>query len=505
MSTILHYGRAAIGNPRLALERAPLLAARLWRRTGMRSPRSLTSVSVPKGSTAQDCMRAFAAALPVFVLHETPRVVHMGLPVAHGLDAIATLQAALPDAALYAGAEPIGTLNRAGCQKILAFGSVSIAFQYADRLHNTLSIDFYEPRGNGLWVSLNAQNTHARALYGEAFNTPGTITVSDVTGGQSRAEDPPIDVVFTWVNHADPTWRALFDAHAPKPSMAGAPDGHAKTRFHDNGELRHALRALARYMPWVRKVHVVSNCAAPAWLNVDHPSLAWVDHADILDASVLPTFNSHAIETALHRVPDLAENFVYFNDDMFVCRPLPATWFFNANGTARAHMEPYGMVTGTPQPDAPDYLNAARNGAALMVNAGFDWPAQLHRHVPYALQKSVLREVEETFEGPIAQTRRARFRSADDVSLTSFLYHHYAWHTRRCTFEDAQAEMVKCTDLRWRAELAAALQTGCDVLCLNEGGSQDPDPAWRTEMRATLKRRFPWPAPWEATGAETPQ
>ena len=36
----------------------------------------------------------------------------------------------------------------------------------------------------------------------------------------------------------------------------------------------------------------------------------------------LPTFNSLAIETLLWRIPDLAEQFLYFNDDVFLTAPI---------------------------------------------------------------------------------------------------------------------------------------------------------------------------------------
>ena len=42
----------------------------------------------------------------------------------------------------------------------------------------------------------------------------------------------------------------------------------------------------------------------------------------------LPTYNSHTIELNLHRIPGLSENFVYFNDDVFLIRPVTPQHFF---------------------------------------------------------------------------------------------------------------------------------------------------------------------------------
>ena len=48
----------------------------------------------------------------------------------------------------------------------------------------------------------------------------------------------------------------------------------------------------------------------------------------------LPVFNSRAIEINLHRIPGLAEQFVYFNDDMFITKPVTKEDFFK-NGLPR--------------------------------------------------------------------------------------------------------------------------------------------------------------------------
>ena len=43
-----------------------------------------------------------------------------------------------------------------------------------------------------------------------------------------------------------------------------------------------------------------------------------IDHSQIMEESIIPTFNSNTIECNMHRIPGLLENFLYFNDDVFV-------------------------------------------------------------------------------------------------------------------------------------------------------------------------------------------
>jgi UDP-N-acetylglucosamine-lysosomal-enzyme len=59
----------------------------------------------------------------------------------------------------------------------------------------------------------------------------------------------------------------------------------------------------------VRHIYIVTNGQIPAWLNLDHPRLSVVTHADIfVNKSHLPTFSSPAIESHIHRIPG-----VFFN------------------------------------------------------------------------------------------------------------------------------------------------------------------------------------------------
>ncbi|XP_061768562.1 N-acetylglucosamine-1-phosphotransferase subunits alpha/beta-like [Nerophis ophidion] len=88
-------------------------------------------------------------------------------------------------------------------------------------------------------------------------------------------------------------------------------------RFEDNAALRHSLRSVEKYAPWVRHIFIVTNGQIPFWLNLENPQVSVVTHKEIfLNHSHLPTFSSPAIESNLHRIPGLAQKFIYLNDDV---------------------------------------------------------------------------------------------------------------------------------------------------------------------------------------------
>ena len=66
----------------------------------------------------------------------------------------------------------------------------------------------------------------------------------------------------------------------------------------------------------------------PDWLDESNPKLRLVDHKEYIPSEYLPTFQSNTIELNLHRIPDLSEHFVLFNDDTFLLRPVKPEYFF---------------------------------------------------------------------------------------------------------------------------------------------------------------------------------
>lgn len=135
--------------------------------------------------------------------------------------------------------------------------------------------------------------------------------------------EPPIDFVIPWVDGGDPVWRA----ERAKYNATGQED-NAECRFRDWGLLRYWFRGVERFAPWVRKVHFITWGHLPGWLKTDHPKLHIVKHEDYIPKEYLPTFSSHPLEINLHRIGGLTERFVYFNDDMFLIRPVEPGVFF---------------------------------------------------------------------------------------------------------------------------------------------------------------------------------
>lgn len=141
-----------------------------------------------------------------------------------------------------------------------------------------------------------------------------------------------IDIVVTWVDMNDPKWKEEFARYSQK--TLNEKNGVSDARFRDYGFLKYWFRGIEKFAPWVRKIHFVTCGQAPDWLDRDNPKLNLVDHKDFIPHQFLPTYNSVVIERYMHLIPDLAEHFVYFNDDFYIINKIEPERFF-LNGLPR--------------------------------------------------------------------------------------------------------------------------------------------------------------------------
>jgi hypothetical protein len=311
----------------------------------------------------------------------------------------------------------------------------------------------------------------------------------------------PIDVVYTWVDGSDPDWverknAALAALGRDQINQVAAHEA----RFISRNELKYSLRSIAAFAPWVRNIFVVTDDQVPAWLDDSGPRLQVVRHRELFgDTGVLPTFNSHAIESRLHRIPGLAEHFLYFNDDMFLGRPVAPGAFFHANGLAKFFPSPAQLEAGPPTVyDAP-VAAAGKNNRRLLEDRFGRCIAQKMMHVPYPLLKSVLEEIERELPEEVRRTAEHQFRHPADLSIPSSLAHYWAYLSGRAVPGMLRYTYADLADTGTPLRLARLLsRRHSDVFCLNDTDSDEVAPEAQARLVAEfLPRYFPFRSPFE--------
>jgi hypothetical protein len=338
--------------------------------------------------------------------------------------------------------------------------------------------------------------------------------------------DFPVDAVYTWVNGADPAHVAKRARYLP-PGGPEHPVSSGRHLFRDNRELLFSLRSLEENAPWVRRVHLVTDNQIPDWLNSASPRLALVDHSQIIPAEFLPTFNSHVIEAYLHRIPGLAEHYIYFNDDFFLTAQTNPEDFFTPNGlpyiftdwrTCRRN----GYLRHT-HPHARSWWNTLMG----LARRGVPVPDILTAHGPCPMTGSIAQSVFDFFARSISDFSNHKFRDAAGNSFNFFytlinrsdkqhpsgekaFYSHmaplWAYVFKRAVPCDVPWQYVS-TRRKDSKRLYASLLRQKDkdkrplFLCLND----IPGPNRRKQQRRLtefLERRWPTPSSFERRGSE---
>jgi hypothetical protein len=146
----------------------------------------------------------------------------------------------------------------------------------------------------------------------------------------------PVDVVISWVDGNDPAHKQKIEPFL-NPQARKSEDVAGPTRYNSVGEIYYSVASIFRFAPFVRKIFIIADNQQPnlaAFIQLNFPEstiqIEIVDHTVLFRGyeSVLPVFNSRAIETCTFRIPGLSENYVYLNDDFFLIRPVKYDdWF----------------------------------------------------------------------------------------------------------------------------------------------------------------------------------
>ena len=309
---------------------------------------------------------------------------------------------------------------------------------------------------------------------------------------RKRKEDDslgPVDFVYCWCNSSDPDFIAL------KAKWGGVAKSDDKCRFSDNGELRYSLLSVQRYAPWARRIWIVVNdtSAIPPWL-AGFPKTTIVRHSEIIPAEYLPLFNPLAIEFFLHRIPGLAERFVYSNDDMFIMRPVSKDFFFDRRGRIICR---YGVssLRWIASQEKGFFAKNLLNNRRL---AGCEKDDYIVHHCMDGYTKSAFEEVWRRFPAEIAASCSHRFR--DPTQLEREIVYLIAMQTGRGVFRLARRSpavfllgrpwwesLSYCIDCPWCYKVLRLRRPY--LYCLNDTeGATDED---RAKVLAFLEEEYP--------------
>lgn len=319
-----------------------------------------------------------------------------------------------------------------------------------------------------------------------------------------------IDFVLMWVDGNDPEWQSEKSKYDVKSS-----GDKRNIRFRDWDNLYYWFRSVEKFAPWVNKIHFVTWGHTPEWLNKEHPKLNIVCHTDFLEKENLPVFNSRAIEINLHRIPGLAEQFVYFNDDMFITKPVKETDFF-VKGLPKDVAIPnpcpstQRLGIGCAISNNMEIINTQFNKRDSIKKNLFKWynfkygkhiiasiamipwsnfASFLSTHIPHSYLKSTFEEVWEKEKDILKKTSKSRFRNKENVNQWLMRY----WQLASGNFmprsiNDGQNFMLSNSN---NTALNAIENQKYKLICLNDTVKIDDFDNVKTEIKHAFNKLLP--------------
>lgn len=331
----------------------------------------------------------------------------------------------------------------------------------------------------------------------------------------SVSEMSGIDFVITWVDGSDPEWRKERAVHSgEKLKNFGGSDA----RFRDWDLLKYWFRGVERFAPWVDRIHFVTWGHLPKWLDTDNPKLHVVRHSDFIPEEFRPTFNSNTILLNLHRIPGISENFVLFNDDVFILRPIDPEFFFR-KGLPRD----FAVLSTLPFKSNTISLMVAQN--LTVINDRFvfkdfvrgNWMKLIHwtlgvrnivrnlmmvflfrgfftgfktRHSCQAYLRSSFEKVWSLEPGKLTETCRRKFRTPTDLSEWVMRY----WQLASGNFFAGNPNAYGCSHLK-REKIEPALEIIREqkkfVECFNDNSKLEDFEGTRARFAAEFDKLLP--------------
>lgn len=311
----------------------------------------------------------------------------------------------------------------------------------------------------------------------------------------------PVDIVYTWVDGQDPEWqrrKLAAEGEVVIEEIHATAANHS--RYASRDELRYSLRSVEYYASWVNHIYLVTDRQVPDWLDTSHPKITVVDHRSIFrDPSVLPVFNSHAIESQLHHIKGLSERYLYCNDDFMFLRPVCPETFFTSNGMSKFFPSTAPLDLDPPSARDVPVLSAAKRNRQFMVDEHGRTVSNKFKHTPHPQLRSVLTEFEASHQEMFDAVAASRFRHPSDYSIPAALYHFHAYALGR-----AVVGAIPYTYVDIGRENAALLldrlrhDSSLDVVTLNDTHVEESDEeAVDAALRDFLEDRFPCPSSFE--------
>ena len=250
------------------------------------------------------------------------------------------------------------------------------------------------------------------------------------------ADQYPIDAVILWVDGNDEMHKAKMLPYLEDKSRVNTEK--FRTRYDQVNEIKYTIDSILKFAPYIRNIFVVTDEQVPDFLkdiNDSYKKVAIVDHSVIFKGyeDYLPTFNCRPIETCIYRIPELAEHFIYFNDDFFLINETkPSDFFKNGLPVLRGKWLKFDKDIFYKKFKKPKvgHKKIQQKAAQLL---GFNKYYNF-KHTPHPLRKSTFKKYFESNNNVFIDNIKYRFRDNSQFTPQG-LANHIEIKNKTCFFK----------------------------------------------------------------------
>ena len=237
-------------------------------------------------------------------------------------------------------------------------------------------------------------------------------------------QNTPIDFVFSYVNFEDKEYQNNLYHYVPSDLLKI--NSMFIDRYKDYGEIYAAIYSIKKFLKFIRYIFVVTP--TPNKIRTfykDDNQIKIIEDKDIIKEGYIktPNFKSTAIESFLHRIPELAPLFFYGCDDMFIGRNIERDFFFK-NGKPLVQLETKSkMVDNIKYYKSPAFIDVYNANKYFREKFG-NFPKKWHNHQICLIRKDVCEITWKLYKKELKLNGQDRFRFPPENGVHFILLQH---------------------------------------------------------------------------------
>jgi hypothetical protein len=238
---------------------------------------------------------------------------------------------------------------------------------------------------------------------------------------QPIPKENEIDIVYLWVDTNNKSYIENKNYYSKKYKL-----NNFWSPTEDHNEIIYSIKSVRKYMLWVRNIYV---CCPKGHkiknFDLKKYGVKYISNEEILGKENCPNFNSHSLELYTHKIKNLSNYFIQFNDDCFINSKVNLSDFYNFETNKIKY-----------------YYENRLCQSFFFLKSNIKFIQKLNKsekyyfwmtHMPRFFYKNDIKEIIDIDKKKCIQTKKSKFRNREDLGLV-YIYGYYLLYKNKGEF-----------------------------------------------------------------------